>query len=177
MEIKNIKSPEDLMTYMNEHIEYGWLDNSNKKHLNTMTDFRTLYRISSIEEIIESNCGTCIEQTKLESFIFDNLSIFYEAYCLRSYKDDESLENPKMHCFLLYFLEGEWYHFEHSNPEKRGIHKYENKESALASILAYFQKRDNGLKRELTQIKDIPDHLDWSGWNSYLDNINKSKQK
>ena len=31
MKIENIKSPQDILTFMNENIEYGWLDKEKNK--------------------------------------------------------------------------------------------------------------------------------------------------
>ena len=40
MEIKNIKTPQDILTFMTENIEYGWLDYKKEKHIKTMKNFR-----------------------------------------------------------------------------------------------------------------------------------------
>ena len=60
MEIESIKTPKDILDFMNEHIEYGWIDINGDKHIRNMKNFRSLYRTSSIDETIKSGLGTCI---------------------------------------------------------------------------------------------------------------------
>ena len=179
MDILEIKSPQELLDYMNEedNMRYGWLDPDNNEHIDTMKQFRKLYRTLSIKDSIKYKLGTCIEQTNLEMFVMDNLSIPYKAYCLRSYEDNTRLVEPKMHCFLLYFVNDKCYHFEHSNPEVRGIHEYDNEEEAMKEILAYYQKRDNGKSRQLLEIHEVPEGLTWQEWNAYLDELAKEDVK
>lgn len=37
MEINQITSPEDIMKYLNEHIEYGWNDINGESHIDMKT--------------------------------------------------------------------------------------------------------------------------------------------
>lgn len=101
----------------------------------------------------------------------------YKAFCLRSYKDDQRIVNPRMHCFLLFFIGDKCYHLEHSNPEVRGIHEYNNEDEAMQEILAYYQKRDKGKTRQLLEIHEVPAGLTWAEWNSNLDELAKKNQK
>ena len=39
MTINEIKTPNDILTFMNENIVYGWLDIHNQEHIKTMKDF------------------------------------------------------------------------------------------------------------------------------------------
>ena len=40
MELSEIKRPEDVYQFLDDNIEYGWIDINGKQHLNTMKDFR-----------------------------------------------------------------------------------------------------------------------------------------
>ncbi len=177
MKIYDIKSPEELLEFMNNNIRYGWLDNENNEHIDTMKQFRKLYRTLSLGEMLVNKLGTCIEQTYLEIIVMENLGIEYKAYCLRSYEDNPRIVEPKMHCFLIYTQKGKWYHFEHSNPEVRGIHEYNTEEEAMKDILTYYQKRDKGRTRQLLEIKEVPAGLSWQEWNTYLDELAKGEIK
>ena len=172
-----VENPEELLEFMNNNIEYGWLDSDNNKHIDTMKEFRKLYRTLTLDEVLEYGLGTCIEQTYLEIETMERLGIPYKAYCLRSYYDDKRIVDPKMHCFLLYFKNDKCYHFEHSNPEVRGIHEYENEEKAMDEILTYFQNRDNGKERQLIEIHEVPAGLSWQEWNQHLDELAKGDKK
>ena len=50
MTIEEIKTPQDILTYMYETIAYGWLDINNEEHINNLKDYRELYRTFSLEE-------------------------------------------------------------------------------------------------------------------------------
>ena len=50
MSLEDIKTPEDILTFMNENIKYGWLDINNLEHIGNMKGFRSLYRTSSLDE-------------------------------------------------------------------------------------------------------------------------------
>ena len=36
MNLNNIKTAKDVYQFIDEHIEYGWIDNNGNKHLNTI---------------------------------------------------------------------------------------------------------------------------------------------
>ena len=60
MEINEIRCSQDVFRFMADNIEYGWIDINGKKHLNTMKEFRKVYRTMSIKEILKYKIGTCI---------------------------------------------------------------------------------------------------------------------
>ena len=53
MTINEIKTPEDILEFMKEHIKYGWLDINNEEHINNLKNFRRLYRTASTIEVLE----------------------------------------------------------------------------------------------------------------------------
>ena len=62
MTIDSIKTPEDILSFMNDNIKYGWIDINGEVHIGNMKNFRRLYRTSSLEETLSHSIGTCIEQ-------------------------------------------------------------------------------------------------------------------
>ena len=44
MKIEDIKTPKDVYDFLDENIEYGWIDFENNIHLNTIKDFRRIYK-------------------------------------------------------------------------------------------------------------------------------------
>ena len=62
MKLTEIKCPQDVYQFIDENIEYGWIDINGKQHLDTMKEFRKLYKTMSIEEILKHKIGTCIDQ-------------------------------------------------------------------------------------------------------------------
>lgn len=51
MKIDEIKCSQDVYKFMTNNIEYGWIDINENIHLNTMKEFRRIYRTMSIDEI------------------------------------------------------------------------------------------------------------------------------
>lgn len=166
LRFENLKNCSQLMDYMNTNIEYGWIDASGEKHINNLKGFRENYRISSIDEIIKTGLGTCIEQAKLIKLFFDNIGLENKLYCYRRYETEENFDTDvRMHCFVLFHYQGSWYHFEHANSEKRGIHKYNSLEDAINAEINRLDKNDI---RELVEIPCIPDGLTFKEFNQYV---------
>lgn len=165
----NLKNASQLMDYMNNNIEYGWIDQFGEKHYNNLKGFRENYRISSIETILKTRLGTCIEQAKLIKLFFDHIGLENRLYCYRKYETEKNFDTEvKMHCFVLFYYEDNWYHFEHANYNKRGIHQYALLEDA---INAEVNRHDETDIRELTEIPNIPDGITFQEFNQYVNNF------
>lgn len=176
MSFDDIKNARELMDFMNINIEYGWIDKFGGKHLNNLKGFRENYRTSSIDEILETGLGTCIEQAKLIKLFFDKIGLENKLYCHRSYETEENFDKDvRMHCFVLFKYNDNWYHFEHSNSPKRGIHKYDSVEDAISDITSGFNER--GDTRRLTEIDSIPDNMTFQEFNQFVNNFDTYKKK
>lgn len=174
-EFLKLNSDTDLMNFMNQNITYGWKDCNQGLHFNNLKGFRESYKISSINEMLETGLGTCIEQAKLIKYFFDKIGLENKIYCHRRYETEENIDNEvRMHCFVLFKYNDYWYHFEHSNRPKRGIHKYESVESAIKDITSGFEITDI---RKLTEISEIPDGLTFKEFNEYVNQFDKENIK
>lgn len=166
LSFEQIKDPSSLLDYMKMNIEYGWMDQFGQKHLGLKKGFRENYRISSIDEMIENGVGTCIEQAKLAKFFFDKIGLENKLYCYRRYETEEDFDKDvRMHCFVLFHDQDSWYHFESSNSNKIGIHKYASKEDAIQSEI---DRHDENDIRQLTEIPTIPEGLTYQQLNQYV---------
>ena len=167
----DIRTDFELMDYLNKHILYGWLDKDKKEHIDTLKGFRENYRISSIEEILNTKIGTCIEQAKIINYWLDRNGIENKIFCYRSYKTKWNAEEDiHMHCFVLFHYGDYWYHFEHSVIRRRGIRRFNSIEEALQSIFDFFTTYSMS---ELSEIDDIPDGLSFQEFNKYIDQFGK----
>lgn len=174
-EFLNLNSDTDLMNFMNQNITYGWKDFNQGLHFNNLKGFRENYRTSSIDEILETGLGTCIEQAKMIKFFFDKIGLENKLYCHRSYETEENFDKEvKMHCFVLFKYNDSWYHFEHSNRPERGIHKYDSIESAIGNITSGFGEKDI---RTLTEISEIPSGLTFKEFNDFVNSFDKLNNK
>jgi len=163
---ENLKNDSELMDYMDTNIEYGWIDRAGKKHLNNLKGFRENYRISSIDEIIRTGLGTCIGQAKLIKFFFDKIGLENKLYCCRRYETEEDFDKEvKMHCFVVFHYQNNWYHFEHADSKRKDVYKYDSLEDALSTIMAEYDEK--GI-RELIEIPNIPEGLTFKQFNQYI---------
>ena len=176
MTMNEIKTPNDILTFMNENIVYGWLDIYNQEHIKTMKDFRKLYRTSSIDEILEHKIGTCIEQVYLMHILLDKINIPTKMFCTRVYegKDFNDLEAEEhMHCFILYYLNDKVFQIEHPNFEKIGIYEYSSEEDAIKEINEYYVKMSKGKSRPVTEFYEVMPNISFKDFNEYINSLDK----
>lgn len=174
-DLLSVKTVNELMKFMDTNITYGWLDKAGFKHLNNLYKFRETYRISSLEEMLNSGLGTCIEQAKMIKFSLERLGYEVKLFCHRGYENEDNFDKEvRMHCIVLFYSNGIWYHFEHSNMPKKGIRGYSSIEKALDEITSGFEQTDI---RKLTEIPDIPDGLTFKEFNQYVNNFDMVYEK
>lgn len=178
-EIENIKTPEDILDFMNKYIKYGWVDINNEEHINNLKNFRRLYRTGTVEETLKHGIGTCVEQVNLMRYLLDLIDIPSKMYCTRIYegRDFNNLdEEEHMHCFLLYFLNDKVYQLEHPNPEKVGIYEFTSEEQAIKEINDYYVKRVDGKSRPVTEFYEVIPNLSFKEFNMYINSLDELKQ-
>ena len=171
----SISSEAELMNFLDTNITYGWLDKNKGKHLNNLKNFRQNYKISRTEDTLASGLATCIEQAMLIKLGLEKLGFETRLYCYRAYETEDNFDKEvRMHCFVLYYNDDAWYHFEHSNRPLKGIHKYASLESAIESITSGYEKRDI---RECTEIPNIVEGMTFKEFNEYVNQFDKAYLK
>lgn len=178
MTISDIKTPDDILSFMNDNIKYGWVDINNDEHINNMKEFRKLYRTSSIDETLEHKIGTCIEQVYLMHTLLNKINIPNKMFCTRVYegKDFNDLEaDEHMHCFLLYYLNDKVYQIEHPNWERIGIYEFDSEENAIEEINNYYVKKSGGIPRPITEFYEVEPGLSFKEFNEYINSLDKEK--
>ena len=179
MLINEIKTPEDILEFMN-NIRYGWLDINGEEHIGNMKGFRSLYRTSTLDEVLEHGLGTCIEQVLLMSTLLSKIGIHNKMFCTRVYegKDFNNLEAEEhMHCFVLYSLNDKVYQIEHPNWEKIGIYEFESEEEAIQEINDYYVKLVEGKSRPVTEFFEVEPNLSFKEFNEYINSLDNKKSK
>lgn len=174
MELSEIKSPEDVYQFIDDNIEYGWIDISGKQHLNTMKDFRRIYRTMSIDEILKYKIGTCIDQVNLMHELLNKINIKNKMFCCRIFEPDDygNLEEEEhMHCFILYYENGKVYHMEHPNFEKKGIYEYNSENIAIKEIVEYYIKLRGGKDSPTKEFYKIPVGISFKEFNKYINHV------
>jgi len=180
MKINEIKTPNDVLEFMQTNIKYGWIDINNNEHVGNMDNFRRLYRTSSVEETLYHGIGTCIEQVYLMKNLLDNINIPNKMFCTRVY-EDENFSNLDidvyMHCFLLYQEDGKLYQLEHPNGKRVGIHSFESEEQAILEISSHHQSTHNGSARIVTEFYEVQPNLSFKDFNNYINSFEEVKYK
>ena len=111
----------------------------------------------------------------IKSF-FDKIGYKNRLFCYRSYETEDNFdEDVRMHCFVLFKYDDSWYHFEHSNSSKKGIHKYESADQAIEKITNSFEEK--GSIRKLTEIDSIPTGLTFKEFNLFVNKFDNVKIK
>lgn len=171
MKIEEIKNEFDILEYMKENINYGWIDLDGNIHLNTMKEFRKKYRTMSIEEILYYKIGTCIEQVFFMKYLFDRANIKNKMFCCRIFEPDEyeSLEEEEhMHCFLLFYKNNKVYHIEHPNFNRIGIYEYLSEKEAIKSIVDYYIELRGGKESPTKEFFTVQPGLSFKEFNKYI---------
>lgn len=76
-----IKTPNDLSRYMQENIEYKWMDQDGNLHDKITSDMYTTYSMMSPQEVIYHSAGICVDQVGLERDWFSLQKYYYEVLC------------------------------------------------------------------------------------------------
>lgn len=176
MKINEIKKASDVYQFMEDNIKYGWLDINGSIHLNTMKEFRKIYRTMSIEEILKYKIGTCIDQVNLMHYLLDKINIKNKLFCCRIFEPDDygNLEEEEhMHCFILYYENGNVYHMEHPNYDNKGIFEYQNEDEAINSIVDYYIKLRGGKDSPTKEFYEIPVGISFKEFNKYINHVKK----
>ena len=179
MNIKNIetiKTPEDILKFLNKNIDYGWVDVDGNKHIKEMNNFRKLYRTMSIDDTLKNGVGTCIEQVYLMKSLLDILNIKNKMFCTRIYEpnDFNNLdEDEHMHCFILYYDKDGVHQIEHPNYERKGIYDFKTEDEAKEKINEIYIKMAGGIPRPITEFYNVNPGITFKEFNDYINSLDK----
>ena len=174
MQIDQIKTSQDVYKFMDENIEYGWIDYNGEKHIKTMKDFRKMYRTLSIGQILDVKLGTCIDQVWLMHYLLNKINVKNKMFCCRIFEPDDygNLEEEEhMHCFVLYFEKGKVYHMEHPNFERKGIYEYNSEKEAIDSIVKYYIELRGGKESPTKEFFEVKSGISFQEFNKYINHV------
>lgn len=157
---KHVKTPQDILDYMNANFAYGWFDEKNELHKNPY-DIERRYRVSSFEETLSKSYGTNIEFAK---FILTTLKrLGYQATVFVNQSLDSN-SKVQFKTFVVYLDE-----FENaclmgvpfSNSE--GIYKFDSFERLIGRYTSCMAPGET-----LYELLDIPDYLTFDELLDYI---------
>ena len=135
----DVKTPEELLNFMSNKINYGYLGKNGRVYhyddLDFNIDWYEQYILENKDDILENLYGNCWDQVELERGWFlkkgYEIKTFFEMVKL-----DYENEYPT-HSFLVYKDNDYWYWFENSDFNEKGIHKF----NTLEELLKYQYKK------------------------------------
>ena len=137
--INKIKSPEELLDYMNKNIKYGFIGKNGKKYTNILSeewnDWYSQCIVQNGKEVLESNIGTCWDQVELERIWFENNHYIIHTFFIW-FEVKKECEYPT-HAFLIYEYNNKYYWFEHAFEVYRGIHKF----TSLCEVIEFVKEK------------------------------------
>ncbi|MEG0592049.1 MAG: NUDIX domain-containing protein [Coprobacillus sp.] len=172
--IEKIKTPDDIMSFMDKYIEYGWIDKNEDLHFYNMKGFRKLYKTISLDMILEYRIGVCIEQVYLMHYLFNKINIRNKMFCCRIYEPNDFNDlntDEHMHCFILYYMNDKVYHIEHPNGDRKGIYEYSSEQEAVSFIENYYVNFRGGIKSPTTEFFDVESNLTFQEFNNYINSL------
>lgn len=134
MKYKDVKTPIQLLKYMEENIKYGFVDNSGKQYTPVnMEEFqsacKTKYRLSTPKRLLEVKYGHCFEFVELERDWFKKHNYSFKTFYIMFVLPYDN--SYSVHTYLVYESNEKFYYFEYANLLNRGIHEFASYEEAI----------------------------------------------
>ena len=124
--MNDIKTPEELLNFMSNNINYGYLGKNGRVYHHDDSDFNIdwyeQYILESKDDILKNLYGNCWDQVEFERSWF-----LEKEYEIKTIYEMVKLDYDNVyptHSFLVYRDNNYWYWFENSDFNNRGIHKF-----------------------------------------------------
>lgn len=156
-EYDDINRPEELLNFMVQNFNYGYLSNDGNLHYPSDSDFDsswfTTYILQSNEDLLKSKVGNCFDAVEFERSWFKKHN--YEFVTIFEMVKLNYFNNYPMHTFLIYKSDNKWHYFEWADYANRGIHTFESLEDALDYQYKKYLKRLKSLNITNQEIEKI----------------------
>lgn len=125
MDINNVKTPKELMAFLNENIAYGVIDRKgNKLYDSSKQEFQnacnTTWKTRSVFKILKEGIGHCYDFVEVERFWFEKYGYNVKTIWISAYQ--QYIENSGFaHTYLLFKENEKWNLFEFADYKNRGI--------------------------------------------------------
>ena len=154
----NISSPQDLMKYFEENMNYGFVYGKkvytdSDPNFNFQKEMDRYYKLRLGEDFLKSKYGVCWDFCVLEREFFEQAGIENRCFFMEGFKNRE--EGGPTHTFALYKQDDKWIWFEYSWLYYRGFREYNSVEEALTDIVEKF-KGFYDVKFESVKIFNLP---------------------
>lgn len=131
--VNKIKGVKKLFKFIKNNIQYGWVDNVNKKHYEVNNSDK--YILQSPIEVIENKIGICWDLTELYRSYFQRIITEFETYLIYYYINDNCCPS---HSILVYYKKNKvcWFEplFSNEKNDYSGIHEYDSIDELLIDV-------------------------------------------
>ena len=135
MTFDSIKTPNELMEYLDQNFEYGVIDNNGKKLTNSNSnEFQQVcnnqWKLRTVSQMLNDKIGHCYDQVEIERFWFQKNGYKVKTFWISAYQE-ELANSGFSHTYLLYKDNELWKLFEHSDFCNRGIYEFKTVTDAV----------------------------------------------
>lgn len=137
MKYEEIITPKQLLEYMDENVNYGFVGKNGKIYNEPGTDDwnNDWYKECVVQDdksLIKTHYGTCWDQVELERKWFEEHNYqFKTIFMWFEINRDNSLPT---HTFLIFKKNSKFYWFEHAFESQKGIHEFSNEDALIEYI-------------------------------------------
>ena len=145
MKFDELKTPEQLMTFLEENLQYGFVHDGK---VCPMEEMDRLYKLCINEELVDAGHGVCWDFVELQRAFFLKHGIRHESFWV-----DSLAQGGNTHTFSLFNEDGKCKWFEYAWDGQRGIHEYPTIQEAIEDICKRY--KEDAQKRFNTQIDSV----------------------
>lgn len=135
--MEQVSNVMDILTKL-ENIENGWMDLEKKVYKDTEKGFKKKYVLSSPEDVLENQVGTCFDIVELERNYFKSLNKKFNAYFMIYYES----KKVYTHTFIVYEENDKFYWFEYALTKDKGIHEFISLYDLLKKVRESFREHN-----------------------------------
>lgn len=135
MSIDDVKTPKELMEFLNKNIKYGVIDRKgNRLYDSSKQEFqnacKTVWKTRSVFQILKEGIGHCYDIVEIERFWFEKNGYIAKTIWISAYQQD--IENSGFaHTYLLFKENEKWNLFEFADYKNKGIYEFNSVDEAI----------------------------------------------
>ncbi len=137
MSYSDIKTPKELLQFMQQNIKYGFVSKTGKIYDNPnseewQNDWYLNCIVQNGDSLLKTKYGTCWDQVELERKWFEENS--YNFKTIYIWFEVNRPSNLPTHTFLVFEENSKFYWFEHAFYDNQGIHEFETINDAIEYV-------------------------------------------
>ena len=132
---EELKTPQDLMTFLDANISYGVLVDNKKIYSDSFDEnFQKVclknWQLRDVSNILKSGIGHCYDEVEIERDWFSSHNFLFKTFWVYVC-DKKNKDIGFSHSYLVYYENKKWNLFEHADYLNKGIYTFNNLEDAI----------------------------------------------